>query len=42
MSILVALNHKTEYRFDRMVGLGPHTVRLRPAPTAARRSAPIR
>ncbi|ESQ16772.1 MAG TPA: IMP dehydrogenase [Chromatiaceae bacterium] len=32
MSILVALNHKTEYRFDRMVGLGPHTVRLRPAP----------
>ena len=31
MSILVAINHKTEYRFDRMVGLGPHTVRLRPA-----------
>ena len=32
MSILVAINPKTEYRFDRMVGLGPHTVRLRPAP----------
>jgi transglutaminase-like putative cysteine protease len=32
MSILVAINHKTEYRFDRSVGLGPHTVRLRPAP----------
>ena len=32
MSILVAINHKTEYRFDRMVGLEPHTVRLRPAP----------
>ena len=32
MSILVAINHKTEYRFDRPVGLSPHTVRLRPAP----------
>ncbi len=32
MSILVALNHKTEYRFDRSVGLSPHVVRLRPAP----------
>jgi transglutaminase-like putative cysteine protease len=32
MSILVALNHKTEYRFDRSVGLAPHVVRLRPAP----------
>ena len=32
MSILVAINHKTEYRFDRSVSLGPHTIRLRPAP----------
>ncbi len=32
MSIHVAINHKTEYRFDRPVALSPHTVRLRPAP----------
>jgi uncharacterized protein (DUF2126 family)/transglutaminase-like putative cysteine protease len=32
MSILVAINHKTEYRFDRPVNMAPHTVRLRPAP----------
>ncbi len=32
MSILVALNHKTEYHFDRSVNLSPHVVRLRPAP----------
>ncbi|HEY5700784.1 MAG TPA: transglutaminase family protein, partial [Gammaproteobacteria bacterium] len=32
MTIRVALNHKTEYRFDRAVSLTPHTVRLRPAP----------
>ena len=32
MSILVAINHKTEYRFDRLVSLSPHVVRLRPAP----------
>jgi transglutaminase-like putative cysteine protease len=31
MSILVQINHKTEYRFDRLVNLAPHTVRLRPA-----------
>ncbi len=31
MSILVAINHKTEYHFDRPIGLGPHTIRLRPA-----------
>jgi uncharacterized protein (DUF2126 family)/transglutaminase-like putative cysteine protease len=32
MPIQVALNHKTSYRFDRLVTLLPHVVRLRPAP----------
>jgi len=32
MAIHVALEHKTVYTFDRPVRLGPHTVRLRPAP----------
>ena len=32
MSIRVALNHTTRYRFDRPVCLAPHEVRLRPAP----------
>ncbi len=32
MSIRVALNHNTHYRFDQPVGLSPHEVRLRPAP----------
>ncbi len=32
MTIHVALNHVTHYRFDRLVGLSPHLVRLRPAP----------
>jgi len=31
MAIRVAINHKTEYRYDRLVNLSPHTVRLRPA-----------
>ncbi|MDX1653623.1 MAG: transglutaminase family protein [Candidatus Competibacteraceae bacterium] len=31
MTIRVALNHKTTYRFDRPVGLSPHLIRLRPA-----------
>lgn len=31
MSILVALNHRTHYRFDRPVSLSPHEIRLRPA-----------
>lgn len=31
MSIQVAIRHLTHYRFDRLVGLSPHVVRLRPA-----------
>ncbi|EFQ83162.1 transglutaminase-like protein [Aeromicrobium marinum DSM 15272] len=34
MSIKVSLEHRTTYRFDRPVRLGPHVVRLRPAPHA--------
>ena len=32
MPIRVALHHKTVYRYDRLVGLSPQIVRLRPAP----------
>ncbi|TWT61049.1 transglutaminase family protein [Rubinisphaera italica] len=32
MSIHVALKHRTRYLYDRLVSLGPQTVRLRPAP----------
>ncbi|MFV9614315.1 MAG: DUF2126 domain-containing protein [Gammaproteobacteria bacterium] len=31
MAIRVAINHKTEYQYDRLVNLSPHIVRLRPA-----------
>ena len=32
MAIRVALSHRTSYRFDRLVSLSPHEIRLRPAP----------
>jgi uncharacterized protein (DUF2126 family)/transglutaminase-like putative cysteine protease len=32
MAIHVALSHRTRYEYDRLVGLSPHVVRLRPAP----------
>ncbi len=32
MALHAALTHRTEYRYDRLVSLAPHTVRLRPAP----------
>lgn len=32
MTIRVALQHKTSYKFDRLVNIYPHILRLRPAP----------
>ena len=34
MSIKVAIEHRTTYRFDRPIAIGPHVIRLRPAPHA--------
>ena len=31
MTIRVALHHKTHYKFDRLVNLSPHVIRLKPA-----------
>lgn len=34
MPLHVALTHRTSYQYDRLVALGPQTIRLRPAPQA--------
>jgi len=34
MTVRIALHHRTRYAFDRPTALGPHEIRLRPAPHA--------
>ena len=34
MALHVALTHATKYRYDRLIGMGPQVVRLKPAPHA--------
>lgn len=32
MTLHVSLTHRTAYAYDRRIGMGPQTIRLRPAP----------
>jgi uncharacterized protein (DUF2126 family)/transglutaminase-like putative cysteine protease len=32
MAIIVAIKHNTHYHYDRLINMGPHVIRLKPAP----------
>lgn len=32
MAIIVAIKHNTNYHYDRLINMGPHVIRLKPAP----------
>jgi uncharacterized protein (DUF2126 family) len=32
MAIIVAIKHDTSYKYDRLINMGPHVIRLKPAP----------